>query len=230
MVISAAGEIAAFTIEERRVPMKSIIVSAAVAGLAASCALASPLLPNGSVSPIPVYTNSIFSATAASAYLSVPFAAVPLYSGTLNSQVFINMPDNPYGPGFLSFAYQVTNNAGSANSLGRITINGYTGFGTDVGSDPGSMATFVDAFEATRQADGSSIGFSFLNLGPYTQVGPNQVSRIFVVHTNATQWQILPASVIDGDVTMADAYAPLPTPGAGAVLGLGTLAAFRRRR
>jgi len=208
----------------------NLLVAAALPGVVVSAALAAPLLPGWSVSPVPVYPNSIFAATPASPYLSSPFVAAPLFAGTLNSQVFVNMPDNPYGPGFLSFAYQVTNNAGSANSLGRFTINGYTGFQTDVGSDPASLPAFIDAFEATRQADGSSVGFTFINAGPYTQVGPNQNSRIFVVHTNATQWQILPASVIDGAIATADAYAPLPTPGAGAALGLGALAALRRRR
>lgn len=200
-------------------------------GLTAAIACATPLLPGSSVQPLTNYANSINTATVAAPFMSVPFVSPGLlYSGTLNSQVFVNMPDNPYGAGFLSFAYQLTNDAGSQNTLGRFTINGYTGFNTDVGNDPGYLS-IVAAYEATRQADGSSIGFTFLNAPVGSGlVAPGTFSYVFVVHTNATLFTISPAAVIDGDIAVATAYSPLPTPGAGALLALGAVASFRRRR
>ena len=209
--------------------MKNIAFVVATS-LVAAAAYATPLLPGSNVQPVNVFPNSIDTATQVGSYLFSPFSSPGgLYSGSLTSGVFINMPDNPYGAGFLSFVYQILNDAGSQNSLGRFTINGYSGFGTDVGFDPNYGG--INAFEATRQPDGSSIGFSFLAapVGPGL-VGPGTYSLGFVVHTNATLYTISPASVIDGDIAPTSAYSPVPTPGAGALLGLGTLAAFRRRR
>lgn len=212
--------------------MKSVMI-ATVAGLAVSSAFASPLLPGGSVSPIPVYTNSLLTATLVAPYLQMPFSSGGLFAGTLNMAVFTNMPDNPYGSTFLSFAYQLSNDASSSNSLGRFTVNGYSGFLTDVGTDGDAVyntPAYLAGFEATRQSDGSSIGFSFLNGGGFSQIGPGGFSRVFIVHTNATAWTMSPASVIDGDIATTEAYSPVPTPGAGALLGMGLIAAGRRRR
>ena len=134
-----------------------------------------------------------------------------------------NAADNPFGPNALTFVYLVQNNAVSADALGRLSVNGFTGFNTDVGMDPfGIGQGLIDCFENTRTADGESLGWSFLNLpGVFQQVAPGQSSSYFVVHTNATQYNWSTAAVIDGAIANANAWAPLPTPGAGALLGLG---------
>jgi MYXO-CTERM domain-containing protein len=211
--------------------MKNIAFVVAT-GLTAAIACATPLLPGSNVQPLAMYPNSVDVATPASPFLNVPFTSPGLlYSGNLISRVFINMPDNPYGAGFLSFGYQIFNDGTSGHSLGRFTINGYTGFSTDVGFDPNYLGGTVAAFEATRQADGSSIGFTFLNAPVGAGlIAPGTFSHVFVVHTNATQYTISPASVINGDIAVASAYSPLPTPGAGALLALGAVASLRRRR
>lgn len=210
--------------------MKMIAMTFAAA-LVASAASASPLLPGGSVSPIPVYANTLNAATLVSATNTSNFASPGgLYTGTLYSQVFTNCVDNPYGLSALSFVYILVNDTTSVNSLGRFTVNGFGSYLTDSGSDPFSSPTQTDAFESTRQSDGDSLGWSFINAGPYSRMNPGAISRYFVVHTNATTYSLNAASVIDGDIATATAWAPVPTPGAGALLGLGTLAAMRRRR
>lgn len=196
-----------------------------------SAAAASPLLPGGSVSPVPVYPNTVNAATLVAGPLNSPFSSAN-FGGVMLSLVVTNCADNPYGLNALTFVYGFYNSDTSADAIGRLTVNGYTGFNTDVGIDPFS-ATLPAAqtpFEATRQADGSSVGWTWLNAGPFNQVGPSQSSPYLVVHTNATAYTTSTASLIDGAIATADTYAPLPTPGAAALLGLGSLAAFRRRR
>jgi hypothetical protein len=205
------------------------IVTVALVTAAASAA---PLLPSGSVSPIPVYGTSLLVATPVTGtFISAFNSPSGNYSGTLNSQVFTNCADNPFGAGFLTFAFALVNNGTSTDSLGRFTVNGFGTFSIDSGSDPFSNAPgFTDAFENNRQADGDSVGWTFADLGPYSRLAPGTNSRIFVLHTNATTYSLNAASVIDGDIAIAQAYAPLPTPGAASLLGLGAVAAFRRRR
>ena len=201
------------------------------AAIVASAATASPLLPGGSVSPIPTFANSMLTATPVTATNSYAFTSPGgLYSGLLTSQVFTNCADNPFGPNAYSFLYVISNDALSANSIGRFTVNGYGLVPTDVGMDPFVPFALTQAFENTRQADGDSLGWSFVDLPTFGRLTPGSISRAFVVHTPATTYYLNDASVIDGDIAVAQAYAPLPTPGAGALLGLGTLAAFRRRR
>lgn len=203
-----------------------------VAALVASAASATPLLPGGSVSPIPVYATPFTSWTPVSSVnVSVFNSPSGNFSGELRSQVFTNSPDNPYGAGFLTFAYILQNYAGSNNALGRFTVNGFAGYLIDSGTDPlTANPSYVDAFESTRQFNGDSVGWTFSDLGPYTRLQPGTSSRLFILHTNATLFDLNAASVIDGDIASATAWAPVPTPGAGALLGLGTLAALRRRR
>ncbi|MFT3686675.1 MAG: hypothetical protein QM783_17440 [Phycisphaerales bacterium] len=203
----------------------------ACATIVAAAASATPLLPGGSVSPLTYYTNTLNTVVPVQPATFAPFASAN-FSGTLVSWVFANAADNPYGPGHLTFVYQVRNDATSTDSLGRLSVNGYSTFGTDVGMDPvGVGLGLIDAFENTRSADGGTLGWSFLNLPPagFQQVGAGQQSSFFVVHTDATQYFWSTAAVIDGAIANTNAWAPLPTPGAGALLSLGLLASARRR-
>ncbi|HZW06121.1 MAG TPA: hypothetical protein VFF65_03275 [Phycisphaerales bacterium] len=200
--------------------------------LVAAAATATPLLPGGSVSPIPVYGTSLNAATPVSPTFTSNFTSPGgNYTGELRSGVFTNCADNPFGLGFLTFAYVLLNDPLSNDALGRFTVNGFGSTSIDSGSEPlTSPPGFTDAFENTRQADGDSVGWTFVDLAAYTRLMPGGTSRIFVLHTNATTYGLNAASVIDGDIAVAQAYAPLPTPGAAALLGLGGLAIARRRR
>ncbi|HYD01667.1 MAG TPA: hypothetical protein VEB22_10615 [Phycisphaerales bacterium] len=211
--------------------MKTAIFTV-TAALIATAATATPLLPGGSVSPIPVYGTTLNAATpVAPTFISNFTSPGGHYTGQLRSGVFTNCADNPFGLGFLTFAYVLLNDVTSTDALGRFTVNGFGTTSIDSGSEPlTANPAYTDAFENTRQADGDSVGWTFVELGMFSRMMPGDTSRIFVLHTNATTYGINAASVINGDIATAQAYAPLPTPGAAALLGLGGLAIARRRR
>src|SRR5262249_53823129 len=54
---------------------------------------------------------------------ALPFAS-PTFTGTLQSEAFLNDPANPFGPGNITFTYLITDTAGP-DSIDRFTINGY---------------------------------------------------------------------------------------------------------
>jgi hypothetical protein len=196
------------------------------AAMVASAALATPVPPGGSVTAPPGQAVSFGSPLTPP--LNSPFVAAT-YTGTLVSTVYINDPQNPNGPGFLTFHYTLTNNAGSANALGRLSVNGYAGFLTDMTwQAPGNMAPIV---EDRGGGAGDDVGFNFAGFLPgYSALLPGMTSMELIVHTNATQAGLNVASVIDGFTATVPTYSPVPTPGAGALLGAGLLAANRRRR
>jgi hypothetical protein len=61
-------------------------------------------------------------------FTNVAFAA-PSFSGTLISTVYLGDPSNPFGG--LTFTYQITNDPGSVDPIGRLTINGWDLLPTD---------------------------------------------------------------------------------------------------
>lgn len=209
--------------------MKNIAFVVAT-GLTAAAVSASPLLPGGSLSPVPVNGVTVNGGLALTPYTPSTFSSAN-FSGTLLSLVANNDPGNPWGLNALTFVYVVFNDTTSADDIGRFTVNGFTGFLTDAGVDPViAPNTYVEAFEVNRSGDGLTIGWTFLDVGAFDQVGPGTQSNYFIVRTNATSYYWSDASVIDGAIATANAWAPLPTPGAGALLGLGALASLRRRR
>lgn len=208
--------------------MKSTLAAVAV-GLSAAVATATPLPIGGTVTPLNYYPTSVNAATVVQPLVASNFSSAN-FSGTLLSGVVTNDLNNPFGANFLTFVYFIINGAGSTDSLGRFTVNGFGTFGTDVGMDPfGIGGGLIDAFENNRSNSGDELGWSFLNAGVFDQVGPGQQSSYFVVHTNATTFNWSTAAIIDGNIAEANAWAPLPTPGAGAALAMGLLASARRR-
>ncbi len=129
-------------------------------------------------------------------------------------------PNNTFGAGDLDFMYQVTNLASSNDSIGRVTVTNFTGFQTDVGYNltgstfPGSPFA-TDGTVAPGLVDrntASTIGFGFAVPPLYALVGPGQASTVLVVETNATNFQLGQANVIDGQAVPTDAFGPAGTP------------------
>lgn len=195
------------------------------AALIAPAALAVPVAPNSAVVNPAGQAPSIGVSVAPT--LVQPFVT-PTFSGTLTSDVYVNDPQNPYGPGMMTFHYVVSNDALSANAIQRLTVNDYVGWFTDMTWQvPGAMSPAV----VNRDLSGDVIGFVFAGFVPgHTTLNPGLTSMVLVVHTNAPNWQPTLASVIDGFTATVPSYAPVPTPGAGALLGAGLFAAARRRR
>ena len=120
------------------------------------------------------------------------------------TKVIAGDPSNPFGG--LTFSYFLTNNAVSANNIERLTVDGYTGWGTDVSYQtpvpPGDIPpTFND-----RDASGNVMGFTFQNPVPLPGGGflgngvlaPGDTAALMVIQTNAQSFQPTIANVIDG--------------------------------
>jgi hypothetical protein len=169
--------------------------------------------------------------------LVAPFVGLG-FSGTLTSRALTNDGTNPFGPGALTFTYQLTNDATSAHVIHRMTIGvgGLPGL-TDVsyqGSSPFNIApTLADRSTA------DVIGFSFVDPipgvpGVFGNIPPGGSSKLLVLQTNSFVAHDGFASIIDGTVAHVRAYAPLrfiPEPSTFVLgaLGLTTLLGFIRR-
>jgi hypothetical protein len=89
-------------------------------------------------------------------------------TGTYQAAVYSD-PDNTFGASDLDFVYQVSNDAGSTDSIGRLTAISFLGYQTDVGyTATGSAlgAGFVDGSVAPELADRVSPGSSLKPMRP----------------------------------------------------------------
>jgi hypothetical protein len=155
--------------------------------------------------------------------LSSPFIA-PTFTGTLTSEVIAGDPSN--GLGGLTFVYALSNNPLSPDAIERLTINSYSGFTIDASYQApaiGQVPTLIDR----SAAPGDVVGFSFINPIPAIPgfgqgvLAPGASSALLVLQTNAAFSHLTVASVIDGNVANASAYAPvIPEP---STLVLGTM-------
>jgi len=175
---------------------------------------------------------------------SAPFTSSTGFdSGTLISAVY-----QETGSGTLDFYYQVVLNTTSTNCGG----------GGQPGCDPLSRETNIDynnggpwttwaatrgdavdvfsagtvfPITADRNAGGNVVGFSF-QPPDGAKIQPGQTSAILIVSTNATDYSLGAASVIDGGVTTVSAFQPgaVPEPATMALFGLGLLAVAGIRR
>lgn len=168
-------------------------------------------------------------------------------SGSYEAAVYSD-PGNTFGAGNLDFVYQISNNAGSTDSVGRVTAINFTSWSTDIGyvaagSTLGSG--FVDGTVAPELVDrvspGDSVGFSF-NAPLTTLIAPGETSTVLVIETNATSYTTGYLTIIDGGATTMAAYGPagavtptVPEPASmlligGGLLSLAGIARFRRAR
>jgi len=203
----------------------NIAIVLSIAGLAGT-AFAAPLPPGGTIFPV---VGAPVSGTV------VTSGSVVVTAATFSARVFFEVVDegalNPLGG--LTFLYAVSNSASSSNQIGRFTINGFgnwlvdgTYSSTSFGVTPGLFPTTLDRDVANG---GDTVGAGFELFGPGT-ILPGQTSWFSVFRTNAPDWRNNAVQVIDGSIGTNVVPAPIPAPGAAALLGLGALAAGRRRR
>jgi len=151
--------------------------------------------------------------TSLQASISGPWAnTTSTMSGTYVTAVFSD-PANTFCAGCLDFMYQVTNNVGSTDSVGRTTAINFTGWLTDVGFAANGSSLgggFVNGtvvpVTVDRSGSGDSIGFSFTPFSASIQAG--QTSNVLVIETNATNFAPGFFSLIDGGVTTVAAFEP----------------------
>jgi hypothetical protein len=208
----------------RRFVTASLIV-AAVALIVAPASAA--LLPPGGV-VVPNATGSPTGATLAATTGNVAFASLvdpSAYSGTLNTSVYRNDPNNSFGANALTFVYQLTNNATSRDAIERFVANNFAGFQVDAAFNASSGTRTPSTVD--RQANGVSIGFDYTNTQP---IAPGTQSTLLVLHTNATLFAPTTDSISNTfPATVASLGPVVPEPttlGAAAVFGL---ALVRRR-
>ena len=158
-------------------------------------------------------------------------------TGTIESAVYQD------ADGGLDFYYQLTNDASSSTALARLTANSFLGFSTSLATILNGSTltgtTFIDGTFVPASGDsnaiGSVIGFSFSPPLVTNEISPGSSSVVMIISTNATQYTLGNASVIDGGTDTVRAFQPLnssvPEPTTFALLGLGLLgfAGLRRR-
>ena len=204
--------------------MKTTMFVAAVA-LAGSTAFASPLTAGGSAAFPGYVVAPVLGSPIAT--LNTPFVYSGIgtpFSGILTSEVYNEA-------GFLTFVYHVTNTSTTTEAFGAFTVNGFGGWLIDAGISPIGPGPFP--FDIERSLSDGEVTSLFADTGNpiHGRVMPGMTSGPTILRTNATDFGHSIGAVINGSVAgNIDILAPIPTPGAGALLGLGTLAAFRRRR
>ena len=199
--------------------------------LSVSPVFGSMLATGGTLYPAPLEANPAPGVVIYSTG-SVPFVAAT-FTGSLTSAVIAGDPTNPLGG--LTFVYRVTNNAGSPNDIGRLTVVDFTGWLTDASYDNVSPVAPLPAAGTVAPAlinrsTPDVVGFSFLGIpiGPGT-LAPGKTSMWLVVQTNAPTWKTTIASVIDGSVAMVPSVGPAPEPATLLFFGAGAVALLRRR-
>src|SRR5438552_12646260 len=144
---------------------------------------AAPILPGQTISPVPAEPDPTGGVVQAGTGVPVAFASPSgpgSFSGSLTTKVIAGDPSNALGG--LTFTYRLTNDASSLAALERMTNLDFTGILTDVSYQipaAGVAPTSVD-----RDASGSTIGWSFSNLG-LGAINPGSASAVMVIQTNA---------------------------------------------
>jgi len=178
-----------------------------------------PLLPGTSVTPLVLATNSV-SPTVASDM--VPFSALTI-SGNVYAYILSGFTDNPWASaGGLTFVYEVTNSSASPDSVSGFSVNGWTGFNTDVAD---YNIGGIQPYSAQRSPSGTIL-FNFMELPTGSgQVAPGTSSWQLVIYSDATSWTDVSVGVRDGSgVTISTLGPAVPDGGTTALLlGLGLL-------
>ncbi|MGQ9650736.1 MAG: hypothetical protein ACUVXJ_11555 [Phycisphaerae bacterium] len=182
-------------------PTESVIMVVTIV-VAAAPVLAAPLLPGGTLYPVPGEPDPVGGEVIASA-VAVPLVAAT-FSGSVTTTVIAGDTSNPLGG--LTFTYQVTNYSGSANVITQVGLAGLAGLMVDAsyqipgeGRPPASISL---------SSTGDGILFAFLaGIGPGA-LDPGISSAVLVLQTNASNYRWTKLSAIDGSVGEAASFAP----------------------
>lgn len=205
--------------------------------------LASALVPIHAailVPPISGQFPDVFTGYCTSGCLQLGYVSTPNVvdstgdvTASMTAAVYMD-PSNTFCINCLDFVYQVSNNANSADGIGRVTAVSFTGFSTDVGFSPtapgsGGGGSFVNGTDAPGLVDRNTadvVGFQFSS-SPTAAIAPGSTSNLLIIETNATSFTSGFVSIEDGGVATFSAFEPtsgVPEPTSGILLGLGTLA------
>lgn len=185
-------------------------------------AVAAPLSPFGTQLPAVGELEPI--AGSVEATMTTIFSS-PTFSGTLTSTVLSGDTSNPFGG--LTFTFLLSNDLVSPHPLGRLTLNGWDGWLTDVSFALDS--TGVRPAIANRPV-ADVIGFTFMDIIGEGLVPAGKSSKLLVIQTDGPDFVENLASVIDGSVAITPSYSPVPEPATMGILLVGAAAFFTRRK
>ena len=203
------------------------VLSAVCVFVGSVSAHAALLAPGGFFLPVPGEPDPVGGAVVAST--TVPFSVPGAFSGSVTAQVYAGDFSNPLGG--LTFTYKVTNDGvAGPNSIGRVTVDDYTAWVTDVSYQVPVPVGSVAPATADRVVSGDVLGFNFLPLAPPAGfLAPGLSSALLVIQTNAPAFTSGTTFLIDGGTTSVPTFGPIPEPGALALLTAAPLLALRRR-
>jgi hypothetical protein len=207
----------------------SMAIAAMGMGLAAS-ASATLLLPGTGPLAVDILAAAPGGSVLASA--STPLST-PNWSGIARAAVVQASPGST-----LDFYYQVSNNAGSTDALGRVTAGDFLNiFSTNVFQTGTAFSIFPAGSQGASSGDRGTlgvVGFTFApGAGGTGKVDAGETSNILIVRTNATLYTNGVMGILNGTGTFAPGFAPMiPEPGTMALLATGLLAlgGIARRR
>jgi hypothetical protein len=138
----------------------------------------------------------------------------------------------------LDWVVQISNNASSGDTIGRVTLSNFSGFTTDMGitsAAPGftNASSPVAPTTVSRNSSGSALEWEW---NSSAEIEPGETSSLLEAETNATQIVAGNINVIDGSTSTVPAYGPaLPeaawVPAIGLLGGvIGGAFVMRRRR
>jgi len=208
-----------------RSAIKFSVLACVLIGITSSAVQAALIIPGQTIVQFTDEPDPIGGVLAAPV-LTLPFVA-GTFSGTLTTTVISGDTTNTLGG--LTFVYQITNNDVSPDAIHRLTVNGFSGFVTDVSYQAAAAQkpTTID-----RSNNGDVMGFGFIGapLG-FGALDPKAFSNPLVVQTDAPAFTQTFASVIDGTVTTVGTYSPaVPEPMTAGLLSLGLALVLARRR